>query len=101
MLDRNMYKEVHKDLSILQIMAASHADVAIAENNHSAYVQAEIMHEKITQILTKHYPIFRCMLHEPFPEWPAHSMRPVFSDEEVNVIFSDGSYVDDTVDVPF
>lgn len=106
MLYRSMYKELHEDLSVLRLFAVAHGNVAIEENNHSAYCQAEMMYDQITKVLTKHYKIFESQMpHEQFPEWPLSSMRPVFSDEEIAswpaVMFSDGSYVDDSVDVPF
>ena len=99
----DVYKEAYIDLRKCRTVAVLHAEAAIRSNNKKAYEQAEDMFNMLDCSLRKNYPYIT--LHEEFPEWPSASMRPVFSDEEINswptVVFSDGSTIEDTVDVPF
>ena len=106
MLNSNQCNKMYADLSILRIVTLSHADKAIERNDYCSYVQAEITNQRVTSILEKYFGLFEAeMPHEEFPEWPPASERPVFSDEEIDtwptVVFSDGSTVDDEIDIPF
>lgn len=94
-------------LSTARFLATCNAHTAIENNNILAYSQAEIMFEFLNKQIGDDSEcafVDARIPSEPFPDWPAPELRPVFSDEEIAswpVAFSDGSIVDDTVDVPF
>lgn len=98
----DVYKETYFDLRKCRTVAVLHAEAAIRSNNKKAYEQAEDMFNMLDCSLRKNYGILAYPVE--FPEWPSASMRPVFSDEEIDtwptVVFSDGSTVEDS-DVPF
>lgn len=100
-------KDIYAVLSTARLLAIASAKSAIEFNNRFAYRQAEDMYEFLNRQISSDSEcafVDARVWNEPFPEWPAPEMREVFSDEEIDawpVVFSDGSTIDDTVDVPF
>lgn len=99
------YSRIYAELSTYRTLAIVKANTAISHNYRSDYNHAEEMYETLNGIINRNFGLIeKHMPHEEFPEWPAPEMRPVFSDEEIAswpVVFSDGSAIDDVVDVPF
>lgn len=99
--------DAYSVISTARFLAVSNAESSIRSNNKHAYINAELMYDFLTRQIAQDsvwsYLDAR-IPHDEFPEWPEPSVRPVFSDEEINswpVVFSDGSTIDDTVDMPF
>lgn len=107
MLEKTKYVDKYAALSTARFLSVLNAKSAIEYNNKFAYDDAEVMYNFLNKTIGDDEEcafIDARMPSEEFPEWPAPEMRPVFSDEEIAswpVVFTDGSTIDDTVDVPF
>lgn len=94
-------------LSTARFLSIQNAESAIEHNDKFAYLQAEMIYDFLNRQINSDAECAFVDARIPsdvFPEWPAPEMRVVFSDEEINswpVVFSDGSPIDDSADVPF
>lgn len=107
------YTRLYAELSTYRTLAVLSARNAIETNDHRRYTFSEEQYEQLNGIIQRNFGEFEKLMmsnlprlteDSEFPEWPPYTMRPVFSDAEIDampLVFSDGSVIDDECDVPF
>ena len=109
MLNSQVFQEIFGELYVYRMHAVLSARYAVETNNRTEYLNDEGKYEFAERLISHYFRETDEAIeseYKEFPEWPVPSMRPVFSDEEINswpVVFSDGSVVevDDVADMPF
>lgn len=83
-------------------LAALFAENAIKRQNFGAYLEDRSMFERADELLKlSMFDGYRDECKEVFPEYEDRLNENVFEDMTIDYAFSDGSLIDDTVDVPF
>lgn len=83
-------------------LAALFARNAIKLQNFGAYIEDRSMFNRANELLSlSMFDGYRDECTETFPEYEDELRDNLFNDLTVDYVFSDGSTIDDTVDVPF
>ena len=91
-------------ITTARVLIVQNAESAIENNNLQAYIHAEIVYNFLNRQIAEDSEwsfVDARIPHKEFPEWPAPSVRPVFSDEEIDAWPVAYVEVDDVADVPF